>query len=132
MAKYIYPAVFTPDDTGFSIEFPDIEGCFTCGKTLAEGLEMAQDALSLMLVHYEDEKRTIPKSSSINDIKMAADQFATLICADTLIYRKTLKNMAVKKTLSIPQWLNESAMAAGVNFSKVLQDGLKRELDIYN
>lgn len=61
MAKYIYPAIFTPEEGGkFSINFPDIDGCYTCGDDLADGLEMAQDALALMLTHLEDEKKVIP------------------------------------------------------------------------
>ena len=128
--KYVYPAIFTEEKNGYSVRFPDIEGCFTCGDTLDEGLSMANDALSLMLVHLEDEKGKIPEPTSIKSITVDEDEFATLISADTAVYRKTLSNMAVKKTLSIPQWLNQAAMAAGINFSQVLQDALKAKLNI--
>lgn len=129
MAKYIYPAIFTPEtEGGYSIKYPDIKGCFTCGDTLEDGLNMAEDALSLMMVQFEDEKRTIPVPSSINKLDMKDDEFATLICVDTDVYRKTLNNMAVKKTLSIPMYLNQAGMAAGINFSQLLQDALKEQL----
>ena len=129
MAKYIYPAVFHPEkEGGFSIEFPDIDGCYTCGDDLADGMKMASDALPLMLVQLEDENAQIPVPSSINDLEMEKGDFATLISCDTAIYRRLMNNIAVKKTLSIPQWLNQAAIAAGINFSQVLQDALKEKL----
>lgn len=130
MAKYVYPAVFTPDEGKFSINFPDIDGCYTCGDDLADGMEMAQDALALMLTHLEDEKREIPAPSSINAIAVKESEFATYVSCDTGVYRRLMNKAAVKKTLSIPSWLNDSAVAAGLNFSQVLQDALKQQLDI--
>lgn len=61
MAKYIYPAVFTPEeDGGYSINFPDIESCYTSAETLEEGLDMANDVLCLMLYDMEENGREIP------------------------------------------------------------------------
>lgn len=131
MAKYIYPAIFTPEEGGkFSINFPDISGCYTCGDNLADGMEMAQDALALMITHLEDEKREIPAASSINSLTVTDGEFATYIPCDTTVYRRLTNKAAVKKTLSIPSWLNDSAVAAGLNFSQVLQDALKQQLNI--
>lgn len=131
MAKYIYPAVFHPEkEGGFSIEFPDIDGCFTCGDDLADGMEMASDALPLMLVQLEDEKAEIPAPSAINDLKIEEGDFATLIPCDTTVYRRLMNNAAVKKTLTIPAWLNQTATSAGINFSQVLQDALKTQLNL--
>ena len=54
MAKYVYPAIFTPEEDGsYSIVFPDLEGCYTCGDNLEDGIEMAEDALALVLYGYE-------------------------------------------------------------------------------
>lgn len=129
MAKYAYPAIFTPEENGmFSVAFPDIEGCFTCGDDLPHAIEMAQDALALMLYHYEEEKRNIPAASDPKQLSLEDKQFVNYIACDTLVYRKKNNTRAVKKTLSIPEWLNEAAMAQGINFSQVLQDGLKEEL----
>lgn len=131
MAKYIYPAIFeTEDEGGYSVSFPDVEGCFTCGDTLEEALAMAKDALSLMLVDIEDEKKAIPEVSDIRSLKLKKKEFATLISADTMLYRQTLNNAAVKKTLSIPAWLNKAAIASGINFSQVLQDALRAQLNM--
>ena len=60
MAKYCFPAVITPDESGYMVTFPDIENCFTSGKTLVEALEMGEDVLSLMLVVMEDDGAAIP------------------------------------------------------------------------
>ena len=131
MAKYIYPAVFSPEkEGGYSVYFPDVDGCFTCGDDLEEALFMAKDAISLMLVDIEDEKGEIPKASDINCLKMKKNEFASLIFTDTMIYRQTLNSAAVKKTLTIPAWLNKAAIAAGVNFSQVLQDALRAQLNM--
>ena len=132
MAKYIYPAIFTPEeDGGFSVRFPDIQGCLTSGDDLADALKMSNDALALILVQYEDKKRKIPAPSDILSLKLKKGEFSSLISADTVAYRHTLNNMAVKKTLSIPAWLNDAAVAAGINFSQTLQDALKERLSLY-
>lgn len=131
MAKYIYPAIFTPEGNGqFSIYFPDIENCFTCGDNLEDGISMAEDVLSLTLTHLEDKGHEIPVASVINDLTTENGAFATYISCDTTAYRRLMNNMAVKKTLTIPSWLNDSAIAAGLNFSQVLQDALKQQLNV--
>lgn len=66
--KYCYPAVFTPDGDGYSVEFPDIENCYTCGDTMEDALEMAEDVLSMMLAGREDSKEPIPASTPIREV----------------------------------------------------------------
>lgn len=129
--KYVYPAVFTKEKNGnYSINFPDIESCYTCGEDLADGLKMAQDVLAFTLYDYEKERRMIPAASDLKMIEVAEDEFVNYITCDTVEYRKRHNNRAVKKTLTIPQWLNEEASARGVNFSAVLQDALRDYLGI--
>lgn len=131
MAKYIYPAVFTLEDKGgYSINFPDIESCYTSAETLEEGLKMAEDVLCLMLYEMEENGKAIPKASGIKDLELAENEFATLVACDTLEYRKFYNSKAVKKTLSIPAWLNTMAEKEDINFSAVLQKALKAELNI--
>lgn len=130
MASYIYPAVFTEEENGYSVSFPDLDGAYTCGKTLSEALSMAEDVLSLTLVDYEDRKEEIPDPSPIKSVPSDANEFVSLIPCDTEKYRRLMKNQAVKKTLSIPEWLNEAATAAGLNFSQVLQEALKLKLNL--
>ena len=130
MAKYCYPAVFTPEDGGYSVDFPDLEGCYTCADSLPEALEMAQDVLSMTLTLLEDERKPIPAPSSVEEPRHEPGEFVNLILADTAAYRKKTSNQAVKKTLSIPQWLNTAAEAANVNFSQTLQDALTAKLGL--
>lgn len=130
MAKYAYPAIFTKEETGYSVSFPDIDGCFTCGDTLPEAVEMAEDALCLMLYDHEEDGEPIPDASDIKVIQAQTNEIVSLVCCDTLEYRKLYDSRAVKKTLTIPNWLNTLADRAGVNFSTVLQDALKAKLDI--
>ena len=123
--KYAYPAIFTPEENGgFSVVFPDLEGCFTCGDDMADALFMAEDALALVLYGYESDGREIPAPSKMEDLKLNAGEFVNSVACDTMEYRKRFNNKAVKKTLTIPEWLNETAMAMNINFSQVLQDAL--------
>jgi predicted RNase H-like HicB family nuclease len=129
MAKYAYPAIFTQEEDGtYSIEFPDLEGCYTCGDSLEDGIEMAEDALALVLYGYEKDARPIPVPSSADSLPVSTGQFVNFIACDTLQYRKMYNNKAVKKTLSIPEWLNEAASSMGLNFSQVLQEALLQKV----
>ncbi len=129
MAKYAYPAIFTPEEDGsFSINFPDLEGCYTCGDSLEDGIEMAEDALALVLYGYEKDARAIPAPSSSSAFTISGNEFVNYIACDTMEYRKMYNNKAVKKTLTIPEWLNESASAMGLNFSQVLQEALLQKV----
>ena len=131
LKKMFYPAIFTPeDDGGFSVSFPDIEGCFTQGETIEEAYEMAFDALGLALSFLEDEKRVIPLPSAPNKISLNENEFVVIIEFDMLEYQKKHNSKAVKKTLTIPQWLNEEATAVGVNFSQVLQEALLAKIEL--
>ena len=131
LKKMFYPAIFTPeDDGGFSVSFPDIEGCFTQGETIEEAYEMAFDALGLALSFLEDEKRVIPLPSAPNKISLNENEFVVIIEFDMLEYQKKHNSKAEKKTLTIPQWLNEEATALGVNFSQVLQEALLAKIEL--
>lgn len=131
MAKYAYPAVFTPEkDGGYSVYFPDIEGCYTQGDNMADAIFMAEDALELMLYEYEEGNKEMPKPSDLQKIKSNEGEIVSYVSADTLKYRKRFNNKAVKKTLSIPEWMNEAAMRENINFSQVLQDALVQRLNL--
>mgnify|MGYP002445951452 CR=1 FL=1 len=131
MAKYAYPAIFSQENDGcYSINFPDLENCFTCGDSLEDGLEMAEDCLALVLYGYEKEGKTIPAPSNPSDFSLNDGEFVNYVACDTMAYRKMYNNKAVKKTLTIPEWLNESATAMGLNFSQVLQDALIAKIDM--
>ena len=125
LKKLFYPAVFTPeDDGGYSVAFPDLDGCFAQGETIEDAYKMAFDALGLAIDFLESEKRTIPSPSTPNEIKLNENEFVVIIEFDMLEYQKKHNSKSVKKTLTIPQWLNEEAMAKNINFSQVLQEAL--------
>lgn len=129
MAKYVYPAILQKyEDGSYCVKFPDLEGCYTQGENLQDALEMAEDALSLMLYDMEMDNKEIPKPTDLNEIK--TNEYVTLVMCDTMEYRKKYNNKSVKKTLSIPLWLNTEAEKEGINFSKVLQDALISILNI--
>lgn len=129
--KYAYPAILTKEASGlYSVSFPDLEGCFTSGESLPDALEMAEDALCLTIYDLEEDGSDIPSPSSVKDINCAADDLVSLVYCDTVEYRRLYDSRAVKKTLTIPAWLNTMAERADLNFSKVLQDGLKMQLNI--
>jgi len=133
MAKYIYPAIFTPEADGqYSVRFPDIRNCFSGGESLVDAMAMANDALCLMLYDLEQAGAPIPAASAVADVQAltAADEFVSLVACDTIEYRRFYDNRAVKKTLSIPSWLNDMAEKADINFSATLQNALKAELHI--
>lgn len=121
--KYVYPAIFENDEGKVGVTVPDLPGCFTFGDDMADAIEMAQDEIGMMLASMEDDKESIPKPSRIEDIKTKGT--VSLVLADTDEWRKQFDNKAVKKTLSIPAWLNKKAESAGINFSQVLQDALR-------
>lgn len=124
MNAIFYPAIFHPEEVGYSVIIPDIEGCFTQGETMDEAVTMAQDAIGLML---EDQK-VCPKPSLPSALTVDPGDFVAMVPFDMAEYKKKFK--PVKKTLSIPGWLNDAAEAAHINFSGVLQEGLKSELGL--
>lgn len=126
-----YPAVFhKAEEGGFWISFPDFPECFTEGDDMAQAYSMAVDALGLALTSHKAENEIIPEPSDPTAISVQKDSFLVVIEFDMLAYKKRTNPRAVKKTLSIPEWLNEEATAVGVNFSQVLQEALMQKLQI--
>ena len=129
--KLVYPARFCKEkEGGYSVEVPDLKGCITQGDTLEEAIEMAQDAaLGWLLTSIEDEE-DLPEASEIKDIKLDnKEQFVSLLLLDIDRYTEKYGNRkSVKKTLTIPTWLNQRAEKIGVNFSKTLQDALLNKI----
>ncbi|MGN0193860.1 MAG: type II toxin-antitoxin system HicB family antitoxin [Pseudoramibacter sp.] len=132
MAKYLYPAVFTtePDGSGISVNFPDIPQCYTGGRDMNDALDMAEDVLNMTLLDMEENGDSIPKPSNLKSIPLDENSAASLVRADTLAYRKQTDNKAVKKTLTIPAWMDTIAKKNNINFSQVLQDALTEKLHL--
>ena len=131
--KYVYPAIFTKEDNTFLVSVPDLPGLHTFGESIAEAIYMCNDAMSMWLWDAENNNEIIPDASAYSDIENFCEnenQFVTLIAADTDEYRRQNDTRAIKKTLSIPAWLNFKAEEANAPFSQILQEGLKEYLEI--
>lgn len=129
MSKYFYPAVFhKAEEGGFWISFPDFPECLTQGDDLSHAYEMACDALGLCICDLQKNGIKLPDTSSPECIEVPENSYIVAIQFDMDEYLRKNNNKAVKKTLSIPQWLNEQAIAKGINFSQVLQEALIQKL----
>lgn len=131
MDKYIFSAVFEPGDIkGYVITFPDLPGCITEGDTLEKALAMAKDALELHLYGMEEDGNPIPQPTPPEKIHVPEGAFVVPIEVYMPPVRDEMANKAVKKTLTLPKWLNDAAEKAEINFSQVLQQALRERLGI--
>ncbi len=117
---FVYPAIFHKEADSFWVEFPDLEGCHTYGTSVAETMKAAQEALCAYLLTLL-EQDSVPAPPSDISLIHADNGFTSLVSCDINQYKDT---KAVKKTLTIPSWLNERAISMGINFSQVLQEAL--------
>ena len=125
MADYVYPAIFHANEDGsYTITYPDIPGCISEGKSLENALYMAQSVLTQRIEYLFEEKEVAPKASSLQDIKPEQNEFVNLV-------RASVKdNRAVRRTVSIPKWMDDQVADAGISLSRVLQDALKERLGV--
>ena len=128
--KYIFPAIFSIEADGISVEFPDLPGCLSCGKTDDDALYMAKDALELHLFGLEEDGECIPEPSTISSLNLGKNQFVALIEVWMPPIRDEMAQKAIKKTLTLPKWLNDIAEERKVNFSQVLQNALMSYLGL--
>lgn len=123
MKRLFYPAVFhKAEEGGYWVTFPDLPECITEGDSIEEAYEMAVDALGLALADRIQAKEELPAASGVDTIREEGN--VVVVPFDLLEYNRKHNNKAVKKTLTIPEWLNEQALAMNINFSQVLQDAL--------
>ena len=128
--KRVYPVILTPADNIILVEVPDME-------ILTEAIEMARDAIGLKGITLEDAGKTIPDASDISVINPEKGTFAedgkgyvTLVDVDFLIYRRRVDSKAVRRNVTLPNWLNREAEAAHINVSKLLQEALISKLGL--
>ena len=135
-----YPACFIKEENGYSVIFPDLNNLATCGNTLDEAFSMAVDCLAGYLHWLQKDGEIAPIASpieKINPAKIAEDlevtpdkAFVNIVTVDVEEYAKVHFEKSVKKTLTIPAWLNKAALEQNINFSQVLQDALKSQLHL--
>lgn len=128
--KYIYTAVFTPneDNTKFFARIPDLPGCITTGDSLEDAINQITDAASGWLVVAEDEGLNIPEATKQAVVNRSENDLLSLIQVDTISYRAATDTRAVRKNVSLPQWMANLAEKRGVNCSQILQESLMKKL----
>lgn len=135
-----YPACFIKEEHGYSVIFPDLNNLSTCGSTLDEALAASVDCLAGYLYWLRKDGEDAPAASSLGEINPAKiaeelevssnETFVNIVTVDVSEYAKTHFEKSVKKTLTIPAWLNTAALEQNINFSQVLQDALKAQLHL--
>ena len=123
--EFVYPAVFHGNNNGsYTVCYPDLPGCITEGKSLANAIFMAEQALAQWVDYLEDKKQELPASSPIGAISIGEGEFVNLIRAD-------VKNSsAVRRAVSIPKWMDDGVTREGLSLSRILQDALKKRLSV--
>lgn len=129
--KKAYPIILTPDSGGYVVYIPDFNAN-TQGNDLAEAIEMARDAIGIMGIDMEDDKKALPEPSSTANFKVNENELVSLVDVDFSEYRRKNEMKVVKKNCTLPSWLCYEAEKANINFSQVLQAALKKELNITN
>ncbi len=136
----VYPAIFYQEDGGISVVFPDLNHLTTCGDNMQEAMEMAVDCLAGYLFSEKLEGNELPAPTPMDKLDIyceddteadrAVPRFANMVSVDVEAYATQHFNKAVKKTVTIPEWLNNMALAKKINFSKALQSALAKELNV--
>ena len=128
--KYIYPAIFTEEKDGVLVDFPDLPNCYTDGANLEEAFENAEDALALALWHLEEERADIPVPSAPAALTVPKSASVALVRADTLPVRQMNDMRTVRKNVTLPSWMDTLARERNINFSKLLQNAIRKECGI--
>lgn len=128
--SYEFVVKFEYEKDGINITFPDLPGAISCAQTTEEALKNAKEVLGLVIFEMEQENEKIPKPTPLEKINCSKNEKSALINIWMPLVRNELEEQAVKKTLTIPQWLNKLAESQNVNFSKVLQSALKDYLKV--
>lgn len=128
MKKGAYPIILKRTDEGYYVNIPDFD-IGTQGESIAEAMEMARDAIGLVGIDLEDDKKTIPEPYSAK-VEAEKDDIITLVDVDFSEYRKKVDNRAVKKNCTIPYWMSVEADKKGVNYSRVLQEAIAKIIGV--
>lgn len=127
--RYVYPAILTYEEgQEIAVTFPDLPGCATSGETDEEAFACGKEALGLHLWGMERDGDDIPEPSRVQDIHTEINEVIALIEVYMPAIRLSQENRSVNRTVTIPAWLNAKALECGVNFSQVLQEALRREI----
>ena len=128
---YTFPCIikFDQEDKIYYVRFPDIEEAFTDGDSLREAIYNAQEVLGLVIYERERMGREIPKATE-SMIKTEDNESLSYISVWMPLVRDRIEEKSVKKTLTIPKWLNDIAEENNVNFSQLLQVAIKKHIGL--
>jgi predicted RNase H-like HicB family nuclease len=127
--KYVYPACFYPEVDGrYSVEFADFE-LATYGEDLADALYMAADAAAGRILSMLADGEELPEPSDAKNVEPDdPNGFVSVIFIDLDTLTSNHDERPVKKTLTIPSWLNRAAERKNINFSAALQEALVEKI----
>lgn len=128
--KYVYYATLYHDDDAIGVKFHDLPSVNTFGADVVEASDMAKDALEGYLLVAEDENIKLPKATDALDIQVNKGEALLAVQVDTSIVREKEDNKLVKKTLTVPAYVDRAGREAGLNFSQVLSDSIKHKLKL--
>ena len=128
---YVYPVVFNPlEEGGYCVYAPDFKGCITEADDFAEGIVKIRDGLCGMLHIMERDKLPIPSPTDVSCVEREPCDIVTLVDAPIEEYRRRVGSKAVRRTISIPEWLDELAAKSDISLSQVTQEALRTKLNV--
>lgn len=128
MKRYFYPSIFSKEGDAYNVKFIDFDNIFTYGIGFDDAYYMAQDALYNMLPEYKD---NLPEPTyDYMNIETKNGEFISLVELDPLEHEKKISSKTVNTTVTMPEWLKNLADMKGINFSKLLQESIKNELNL--
>ncbi|PRR82342.1 type II toxin-antitoxin system HicB family antitoxin [Clostridium vincentii] len=127
---YNYPMIFTYSEDEVKIRAVDFEECYSFVEKEKDAVEYAMEILSRTIISYESKKIELPSSTQIFKIELKDNEKLLYLNVWMPYFRGRVKDTYVKKTLTIPSWLDILAKNHNINFSSVLVKALKKELNI--
>lgn len=128
--RYFYPAVFTYEEgQEIAVVFPDLDAA-TSGVDDDDALLSARELLGCVLFGMEEDGEEIPAPTPLPKVKTEKNERAVLIDVYMPSVRMAQVNRSVNRTVTLPAWLNSAALERNINFSQVLQDALKNQLNL--
>ena len=127
---YIFPALFSKDEFGFSIEFPDLPGCFSCNENFEKAFKSAKEAMQLHLYGMEKDGDEIPEPTPLELLKPEIDGTVVIIEAWMPAFREKMTQHTINRKIKLPKWLDEMARREKVNLSIFVEESLKKYLGV--
>lgn len=127
--RYVFPAVFTYEpDREIAVLFPDLDAA-TSGTDDNDALLSARELLGCVLYGMEEDGEEIPAPTPLSQVETAGNERAVLVDVYMPSIRMAKVNRSVNRTVTLPAWLNAAALERNINFSQVLQDALKAQIN---